>query len=67
MELTFILLCVIFKQAEERLLAKGQDKEYALIHGLPEFTVPAAKLAFGEESEVIKNSLVCIPFKFVRH
>lgn len=53
------LHCVIFKQAEEKLLAKGQDKEYALIHGLPDFTVPSAKLAFGEDSDVIKNSLVC--------
>lgn len=49
-----------FKQAEEKLMAKKQDKEYAPIHGLPEFTGPAAKLAFGEDSEVIKNSLVCI-------
>ena len=64
-KLTFILQyieCVIFKQAEEKLLAKGQDKEYAPIHGLPDFTVPSAKLAFGEDSEVIKNSLVCLFF-----
>lgn len=54
---------MIVKQAEERLLAKNQDKEYAPIHGLPDFTVPAAKLAFGENSEVIKNGLVCIHFK----
>ena len=58
-------LNAIFKQAEEKLLAKNQDKEYAPIHGLPEFTGPAAKLAFGDDSEVIKNSLVCISFKTV--
>ena len=56
----FTVHCVIFKQAEEKLLAKGQDKEYAPIHGLPDFTVPSAKLAFGEDSDVIKNSLVCV-------
>lgn len=65
-KLASILHCVIFKQAEEKLLAKNQDKEYAPIHGLPDFTVPSAKLAFGEDSEVIKNSLVCICFKFAR-
>ena len=67
-KLTFILHlhCVIFKQAEEKLLAKGQDKEYAPIHGLPDFTVPSAKLAFREDSDVIKNSLVCVCLKFVR-
>lgn len=59
--------CVIFLQAEEKLLAKSQDKEYAPIHGLPEFTVPSAKLAFGEDSEVIKNSLVCVCLKFGTH
>ena len=64
--LYFTLHCVIFKQAEEKLLAKGQDKEYAPIHGLPDFTVPSAKLAFGEDSDVIKNSLVCVCLKFVR-
>ena len=58
----FTVHCVIFKQAEEKLLAKGQDKEYAPIHGLPDFTVPSAKLAFGEDSEVIKNNLVCVFF-----
>lgn len=42
------------------MIAKKQDKEYGPIHGLPEFTGAAAKLAFGEDSEVIKNSLVCI-------
>lgn len=40
------------------MLAKNQDKEYAPIHGLPEFTLSAAKLAFGEDSDVIKNGLV---------
>ncbi|XP_068724499.1 aspartate aminotransferase, mitochondrial-like [Montipora capricornis] len=45
------------KKAEEKLLAKNQDKEYAPIHGLPEFTAASAKLAFGEDSDVIKNGL----------
>jgi len=58
---------LFFKQAEEKLLAKNQDKEYAPIHGLPDFTVPSAKLAFGEDSEVIKNSLVSVTFQFARH
>ncbi|PFX23708.1 Aspartate aminotransferase, mitochondrial [Stylophora pistillata] len=45
------------RKAEESMVAKKQDKEYGPIHGLPEFTGAAAKLAFGEDSEVIKNSL----------
>ena len=45
------------------MLAKDQDKEYAPIHGLAEFTVPAAKLAFGEDSEVIKNGMVGLTAK----
>lgn len=47
-------------QAEEKLLSKNLDKEYAPIHGLPEFTGAAAKLAFGEDSDIIKNGLVSI-------
>ncbi|KAM7436352.1 Aspartate aminotransferase [Porites harrisoni] len=45
------------KKAEEKLLSKNLDKEYAPIHGLPEFTGAAAKLAFGEDNDIIKNSL----------
>ncbi|KAJ7351139.1 Aspartate aminotransferase, mitochondrial [Desmophyllum pertusum] len=51
----YVLPSVI--KAEEKLLAKNQDKEYGPIHGIAEFTVPAAKLAFGEDSDVIKNGL----------
>ena len=57
----------LFKQAEEKLLSKNQDKEYAPIHGVPEFTLSAAKLAFGEDSDVVKNGLVdilCIFYPF---
>lgn len=46
------------------MLAKNQDKEYAPIHGLPEFTSSAAKLAFGEDSDVIKNGLVNV-YKYI--
>lgn len=41
------------------MIFQGQmDHEYATIIGIPEFTVEVAKLAFGEDSVVIKDKLV---------
>ena len=40
------------------LVSKQLEKEYAPIHGLPEFTGACAKLAFGEDSVVVKENLV---------
>ena len=51
----FILPCV--KKAEEILYNKNLDKEYAGIAGVPDFCASAAKLAFGEDSHVIKEGL----------
>ena len=38
--------------------SKNLDKEYAPIAGLPEFTKASANLAFGDDNEFVKNSLV---------
>ena len=38
--------------------SQNQDKEYAPIAGIADFTKASAKLAFGEDSECLKNSLV---------
>lgn len=40
------------------LLNKNMDKEYAPIHGVPDFISTSIKLAFGEDSDVIKSGLV---------
>lgn len=40
-------------QAEERLLAKALNKEYAGITGVPEFPKAAVKLAYGANSPVL--------------
>jgi aspartate aminotransferase len=42
------------RQAEDQIISAKMDKEYAGIIGLPEFTANAAKLAFGEDSPIIK-------------
>uniref|UniRef100_A0A914YLB2 Aspartate aminotransferase, mitochondrial n=1 Tax=Panagrolaimus superbus TaxID=310955 RepID=A0A914YLB2_9BILA len=42
------------RSAEEQIINGKMDKEYAGIIGLPEFTANAAKLAFGEDSPIIK-------------
>ncbi|VDL75915.1 unnamed protein product [Nippostrongylus brasiliensis] len=52
----FVLPCV--REAEKRLLAENLNKEYAGIAGLPDFTKLAAKLALGENSEVIKSGRI---------
>nr|UDB72874.1 mitochondrial aspartate aminotransferase [Hemiscorpius lepturus] len=45
------------RKAEERLMAQKLDKEYSTIVGNAEFCQAAAKLAFGENSSVIKQNL----------
>ena len=40
--------------------SKNLDKEYAPIAGIPEFTKASANLAFGDNNEIVKNSLVCL-------
>jgi aspartate aminotransferase len=42
------------RSAEEQIISSKMDHEYAGIIGLPEFTENAAKLAFGEDSPIIK-------------
>lgn len=49
----FVLECV--KKAEQALTGGNLDKEYAPIGGTPEFCLETAKLAFGDNSPVIKD------------
>ncbi|XP_022344823.2 aspartate aminotransferase, mitochondrial-like [Crassostrea virginica] len=49
----FVLECV--KKAEQALMGGNLDKEYAPIGGTPEFCLETAKLAFGDNSPVIKD------------
>ena len=42
------------------IMAKGMDKEYATIAGIPDFCKVAAELAFGENSSVLKDGRVCL-------
>lgn len=44
--------------AEEQMAAEKVNKEYAPISGYPEYCAEAAKLAFGADSDVIKEGLV---------
>jgi aspartate aminotransferase len=46
-------------QAEKKMEAAHLDHEYAPIGGNADFSDLAAKLAFGDNSPVIKNKLVC--------
>lgn len=48
----------LFFQAEKQILDEKMDHEYAGIIGVPEFCKKAAELAFGEDSEVIKEGRV---------
>ncbi|KAI6225625.1 Aspartate aminotransferase [Aphelenchoides besseyi] len=43
------------REAEQKIIDAKLDKEYTTIAGIPEFTANAAKLAFGEDSTVIKE------------
>ena len=47
------------KKAEKQIDSEHLDKEYAPIAGLVEFCQASAKLAFGDDSPVIKDQLVC--------
>jgi len=44
-------------KAEQNIMAKNLNKEYAAIGGEPDFCAEAAKLAFGDNSPVIKEGL----------
>lgn len=46
------------EQAEDKLYTAKHDKEYLPITGLGDFTKLAAKLAYGEDSQVIQDGLV---------
>ncbi|CAP38872.2 Protein CBR-GOT-2.1 [Caenorhabditis briggsae] len=52
----FVLRAVA--EAERQIVDAKMDKEYSTITGVPEFSPLAAKLAFGESSEVIKEGRV---------
>ena len=56
---------IAIKQAEQILLDKGLDKEYAGITGLPDFTKSAGELAYGENSALIKDKRVCIVYSTI--
>ncbi len=46
------------KKAEQSIANDGLDKEYAPISGVLDFCQASAKLAFGDNSRVIKDQLV---------
>ncbi len=46
------------KKAEHLIASENLDKEYAPISGVAEFCQASAKLAFGDNSTVVKNQLV---------
>lgn len=54
----FVLPSVL--KAEKIILEKNLNKEYAGITGVPEFTVAAAKLAYGDSSPVITENRLAI-------
>lgn len=53
----YVLPCI--KAAEENLMRKQLDKEYAGIAGITEFTKGSANLAFGPNNEIVNNGLNC--------
>ncbi|KLU89474.1 aspartate aminotransferase [Magnaporthiopsis poae ATCC 64411] len=46
------------RQAEEKVVSSRMNKEYAGITGVPEFTSAGAKLAYGENSDVLGRTAV---------
>ncbi|KAI6136682.1 pyridoxal phosphate-dependent transferase [Pisolithus sp. B1] len=48
------------KKAEEKIVAAKQDKEYLAITGLASFAQNAAKLAYGVDSEPLKQNAVSV-------
>lgn len=59
MEFTNFWCIVLFTKAEAILYEKGLNHEYGPISGDPDFCDAAAKLAFGEDSPVLKNKSNC--------
>lgn len=54
----FVLPCV--KEAEKKIATSALDHEYLPINGNAKFCEAAAKLAFGADSPIIKDSMVGI-------
>ncbi|OMJ20952.1 Aspartate aminotransferase, cytoplasmic [Smittium culicis] len=52
------ILPVVEKAEKILIIRKGRNHEYLPVKGLPEFTAGAARIAFGEDSEFLKNELV---------
>jgi aspartate aminotransferase, mitochondrial len=48
------------KEAEQKVVSSGMDKEYAGITGVPAFTKAAAQLAYGADSPALKEDRVAI-------
>jgi len=48
-----------FLQADKIISDSNLDKEYSAIHGDAEFCKLVAQLAFGENSSIVKDGLVC--------
>lgn len=55
----FVLSSV--KKAEQMIAQENLDKEYAPISGIAEFCQASAKLAFGDDSPVVRDHLVRTP------
>lgn len=54
----FVLPCV--KEAEKRIASTSLDHEYLPIGGNANFCQAAAELAFGADSPIVKDKVVCI-------
>ena len=52
----YLLDCV--KKAERIILEKGMDHEYSGIDGIPSYNKNCAKLAYGADSDAVKNGRV---------
>ena len=53
-----MLSCV--RKAEQKLLEKKLDKEYAPITGVPAFDTGAVRLAYGADSSAIKEGRIAV-------
>jgi aspartate aminotransferase len=53
-----VLSCV--RKAEQRLIEKQLDKEYAPITGVPAFDKGAVKLAYGADSSAVKDGRIAV-------
>jgi aspartate aminotransferase len=49
----------VVHEAEKRILASGQDKEYLPMSGLPAFRKLAAQLLFGDD-EAVLSRVACV-------